>query len=354
MQIIRRNHAAGCGGIQQRERSGFFHGFPDEAAGNLLNRPVYYGVDQRPERVFTDDLTFRFLSGGSDFHQPEIEEPRCVENNLVIPGGGVNRFAFDPDLEIQRLGFRLQPFEQWPLKKALEFLSQTGYRSVEISLDHPDLQLSRITPKILSEVRSFLEETDLKVSAVSYLCRDKTLEDLTAHLRVGLNVAYEIGAPVFILCAGPLCDDPGGRNTRAALIEILNQAEERGIAVAVEPEPESVLHGLYEFSDLARRLAGSPLRLNLNLTHTAITEGSLDDVIENWSSYIVHVHVSDVRGREHAHLLPGDGYLDILSIVRKLREHNYNGDWTLDMTGQPDPPEQLAQKAIERCRGIFS
>jgi sugar phosphate isomerase/epimerase len=265
----------------------------------------------------------------------------------------VNRFAFDPDLEMQRLGFRLQPFEQWPLKNALEFLSKTGYKFVELNLDHPELQPAKITSKGISQIRSVLEEVGLTASAVSYLCKDKTIDTLSENLKSGLDLAFKIGAKVFILCAGPLCADPGGRNTRAALVEILNLAEECRIAVAVEPEPESTLHGLFEFSELARRLAGSPLRLNLNVAHTAITEGNLDEVIENWASYIVHVHLSDVRNREHAHLLPGDGHLDILSIVRKLREHNYDGNWTLDVTGQPGPPEQLAQQAIERCRSIF-
>jgi hypothetical protein len=37
-----------------------------------------------------------------------------------------------------------------------------------------------------------------------------------------------------------------------------------------------------------------------------------------------------------------------------LREHNYEGDLTIDLSGMDEAPDQLAKKAMERCREIFS
>lgn len=266
----------------------------------------------------------------------------------------MNRFAFNPEDELQKLGFRLRPFHSWSLEKALGFLADTGYHSVEFDLDHPELTPQKITAARLSKLRSTLDKVGLKVSAVSYTCNangDKPLEDI---LEKTLGIALDLNAAVLILCAGAQCDDQGGKKTLNALTTLLNTAEEKEVAIAIEPEPDSLFHGLYEFAELARRLTGSPLRLNLNVAHAAITEGNLSEVIEIWSSYIVHVHLSDVRNQKHAHLLPGDGYLDLRQVVKLLRGYHYDGDWTLDLTGNPASPDRLAHQAMQKCRELFS
>jgi sugar phosphate isomerase/epimerase len=148
--------------------------------------------------------------------------------------------------------------------------------------------------------------------------------------------------------------DPQGCSTFLALEELIRSAEGTGIVVALEPEPDTVINGIYEFSLIAAHMAGSPLGLNLDLGHAALTEGDPIAVIDEWSSFIMHVHVEDIRRPQHVHLLPGDGHLDLLRMIRKLRESGFAGDLTVDLFDILDAPDVWAQRAMERMRLLLA
>ena len=257
---------------------------------------------------------------------------------------------FQPVDNLNKLGFRLEGFRQWPLEKALAKIAQIGYCSVELCLEHPDLNPNSLTGDSIGRVKKGVQDSGLRISAVSYHCKRDGFSKTLQNKKLGIEMAQSIGAGVLVVGAPSTSADPQGCSTFLALEELVRSAEGSGVVIALEPEPDTVIHGIYEFSLLAAHLAGSPLALNLDLGHSALTEGDPLEVIQEWAPFIVHTHVEDIRKPNHTHLLPGDGHLDLLRMIKKLRETGYAGDLTIDLFDILDEPDVWAQKAMDRMR----
>ena len=255
-----------------------------------------------------------------------------------------------PADELNKLGFRLEGFRQWPMDKALAKIAQIGYHSVELCLEHPDLNPDSLTDKSIGRVKKGVEDSGLCISSVSYHSRQHDLAKALQNQKLGIAIAQSLGTGVLVVGAPSTDADPQGCATFLALEELVRSAEGTGVVVALEPEPDTVIHGIYEFSLLAAHLAGSPLALNLDLGHSALTEGNPLEVIQEWAPFIVHTHVEDIRKPHHTHLLPGDGHLDLLRMIKRLRETGYGRDLTIDLFDILDEPDVWAQKAMDRMK----
>lgn len=262
--------------------------------------------------------------------------------------------TFSGPEELSKLGFRLSGFLKWPLEKSIKCLAEAGYKSLDLCLGHPDMNPDKLSSAGISKIRKIIEANEMRISAVSYRGKNEDVDAALKKQRKGLGIAAELGSRILLVGTASEALDPDGQRTFRALEELLSEAESSGLTVAVEPEPETVLNGMYEFSMLASHVAGAPLGLNLNVAHAALTEGDVPAVIEEWAPFIVHAHISDVKKHEHAHLLPGDGHLDLCKVIMTLRENNYHGDLVLDLSETTEAPDQLAKKAMERFREILT
>jgi len=255
--------------------------------------------------------------------------------------------------ELEKLGFRLTGFRDWPVVRALHTLAGLGFRSVELSLDHPELDPETLTGEQITRVQAALADYRLRLSAVAYHPVSDCVDTAFRRQKRALAVAREFGASALVAGGVASARDSQGTAGLKALEDLVLAAEGAGLTVALEPAPDTVLDGMYEFANLARRLAGLPVSLTLNLGHVALTEGESPEVIEEWCSFITQVHVHDVIRPDPTHLLPGDGHLDLLRPIQKLRECGYTGDLTLDLYDIAAAPDEWAARAMERCRGLF-
>lgn len=256
--------------------------------------------------------------------------------------------------DLSNLGFRMAGFRDWPLGKSLQCISQAGYQSVELCLEHPEVDPGKLTAQDISRIKSTLEENHLRVGALSHCYQGDDFSEALEKQKGGLRLAQELGCRVLVLGTAASTADPDGHRTEEALAEILQTADGTGITVAVDPEPDTVFHGIFEFSMLASRMAGLPLGLNLNVGHAALTERDVCEVIQEWAPFIVHTHIGDVRRNEHKHLFPGEGHLDLRKLIAALREIGYQGDFTLDVSNCEDPPDKVAKQAIIKFREIIA
>jgi sugar phosphate isomerase/epimerase len=70
--------------------------------------------------------------------------------------------------------------------------------------------------------------------------------------------------------------------------------------------------------------------------------------IEKLKNHIVFVHAADNDGRTNAHLPPGDGSIDWVSVFQALRKHKYDGYINIDIGDCPD-----LEKAYFRSKEFF-
>ncbi len=261
--------------------------------------------------------------------------------------------SFNGADEAARLGYSLAGFTDWPLAKVIETIAGAAYKSVELCLDHPELDAGKLTDDHIDQINSLLKKHDLHVSAVSCHSNLEDMRLIFENRLHGIDLAVKLGSRFLVLGCVSEDFDPGGEKTRKHLAKLLQKADTNGVTIAIDPEPETVIHGYYEFSMLARQMTGMPLGLNLNLTHVTLTEKDVFAVIEEWAPFIVHTHISDCINNEHTHLIPGDGRLDLKAIMASLRKNHYRGDFVLNLTDNSGPPDELARIAMDRCQEIL-
>ncbi len=253
-------------------------------------------------------------------------------------------------IDFSKIGYNLVSFQSWTLEKAFKVIADVGYSTVELCLEHPEMDPEKLLNGDIARIKAALEENGLRTSAISCNCKDANLDATFSECVKALDVALELGTKIFTISAPPENLDPGGQLTRQTLSKLLQIADNKGIIIAIENEPDSVIHGFYDFSMLISELINLPLGLNLNLSHAALTEQDVAAVINEFASHIVHTSISDCRKNQHDHLIPGDGNLDIHGLIVSLNRNHYQGDYILSPTSVNQSPDQLAKAAMDWCR----
>ena len=138
-----------------------------------------------------------------------------------------------------------------------------------------------------------------------------------------------------------------------ALHELLDYAAERSIRIGIEYEPGLLIERYEELAALIDAMGSPNLGANLDLGHSHVLGEDPETVIGGLGSRIFHVHIEDIKGTKHYHLIPGTGDMDIPKLLATLTRHGYEGFVTVELYTYPDRPEQAATEAFEFLRKIL-
>ena len=158
--------------------------------------------------------------------------------------------SIDPSEEYARISFRLAAFKDLALDRAIDALSKSGYQAIELCLEHPDVDPEKLTGKKAEKVKKLLQDKQMRVSALSCHNKSDDIGVVFQRRMKALDLAEVLEVPLLIIGTAPESADPGGRRTYEGLNSLLQQAADKNLKVAIETEPDSVLHGYYDFSML--------------------------------------------------------------------------------------------------------
>ena len=176
--------------------------------------------------------------------------------------------------------------------------------------------------------------------------------------------------PAGLVClTGPAGDlDPieARRIVVAGLRELAAEAEQSGVAIALEPyqregmESWSLINTISEAVELIEEVGSPAVGIQFDVWHLWNTPDLFDE-IERESHRFLGVHINDYRSPTRGfadRLLPGDGVADVASILRALDRAGWSGYYDLEVfsdngawgTVYPDalwdvPPAELVARA---------
>ncbi len=140
------------------------------------------------------------------------------------------------------------------------------------------------------------------------------------------------GAPAVCLATGrPLPGNPPGQAYEYlldSLDSILDYAEECGIRVGIEYEPELLVECTEEVLALIEDVGRDSLGVNLDVGHAAVYGEDPAEAIRQSAGHITGVHLEDIVGGvrgKHYHRIPGEGDLDFRAIFDALDDIDYGG-----------------------------
>jgi sugar phosphate isomerase/epimerase len=271
------------------------------------------------------------------------------------------------------LAFSTNAYVRHDLPDAVRRIADQGYDGVEVLADDPHAYLPAFGDDDRRALQEALDDSGLAVSnvnantAMGYyddrppsaffepsLCTaDDAREWRVAYTTQAIDLADAIGAPAVCVASGrPL---PGNPPEQAyeylidSLHAVLDHAEECGVQVGVEFEPELLVEDVAETLALIDDVDRDHLGVNLDLGHAAVTGTDPADAVRQCAGRITGVHLEDIAGGvrgKHYHLVPGDGDLDFRPVFDALDDAGYDGWVTLELYTYPDEPDRAARDAM--------
>ena len=131
-------------------------------------------------------------------------------------------------------------------------------------------------------------------------------------------------------------------------------AEELGIKVLVEPEPDLLMERTAEFKPFIREIRSPLIGLNFDIGHFFCAGEDPVVALEELFEWVGHMHVEDIAPtREHNHLIAGQGAIDFAAVFGAMARLGYDGDISLELYPYVDTPDEAGEESLKHLRPLF-
>ena len=264
-------------------------------------------------------------------------------------------------------------FVKFSLFESIEKIAFLGFGGVEIMCDRPHLYPPDIGPGEMIRLRETLGKHNQKVTNLnsftlfavgdtylpSWIEPEKERREIRIqHTLKCLKVADALGCPnISVPPGGPL----GGMSRNAGmalfyqgLARVIPLAEELGVKILVEPEPDLLMENSAQFKSFIKDVKSAAVGLNFDIGHFFCAGEEPSAAFEELFEWVGHVHLEDIAAsRIHNHLIPGRGAIQFLDIFRTMVKLGYKGDISLELYPYVDTPEPAGRESLDYLKPLF-
>ncbi|CAB1074845.1 Uncharacterized isomerase/epimerase [Olavius algarvensis Delta 1 endosymbiont] len=270
-------------------------------------------------------------------------------------------------------GYSTNAFKNYSLNEAIEIIARIGFKGVEILGDRPHLYPPDFDEIQLTQLTEVLEKNDMKLTNLnsftlfavgdtylpSWIEPDKDRREIRIqHTLDSLKVAKQIGCPnISIPPGGPL--DGMARSQAMQLFHqgldrVVSLAEELGIRILVEPEPDLMIETTGQFKEFIKDVRSEAIGLNFDIGHFFCVGEDPKAAFEELFQWVGHVHIEDIDpDREHNHLIAGRGGIEFKDIFSSMAQLGYSGDISLELYTYQDNPEEAGRESLDYLQPLF-
>jgi len=272
------------------------------------------------------------------------------------------------------LGYSTNAFTRYSLIDALKRIAGIGFKGVEIMCDQPHLYPPEYDDLKLVQIRETLTRHGLHVTNLnsftlfavgdtylpSWIEPDPQRRRIRIdHTLACLHIAHKLGCRnISIPPGGPLNGTPRSRAMALfcdGLSQVIATAEELGVRLLVEPEPDLMIERTGEFQSFIKEIRSPAVGINFDIGHFFCAGEDPAEALETLFEWVGHIHLEDIgRSRIHQHLVPGDGAIDLKAVFQKMKTLAYQGDMTLELYTYANGPEIAGLKSLEHLQPLFS
>jgi sugar phosphate isomerase/epimerase len=279
-----------------------------------------------------------------------------------------------------KLAFSTNAFTRFSLTDAIRGIKEAGFAGVEILADAPHAYPDAIDAKLTDMIVKALQETGLGVSNVNCNCsfgywkdappepyfepslispNPKHREDRKRLILRGLQFAKDIGAQNVSITSGRMLGgmppEPAAKQFAESIKTVLDRAGALDVKVGIECEPGLYLEYVAELREWIDKLNHPWFGANLDVGHSQVIGESIPDAVKLLAGRIWNLHVEDIPGRKHYHMIPGTpgGTMPWEQLGEALRAIKYDRFLTVELYTETADPHNAARKSYEFLAKAF-
>ena len=277
-----------------------------------------------------------------------------------------------------KLAFSTNAYTNHSLTHALEGIQRAGFPAAEILADVPHAYPVQMDDSLTSSVVRDLERLKLAVSNINCNCsfgywkdappepyfepslispNPKHRADRIAMIQRTLQFARDIGARNISITSGRMLGGMPPERAARQFVEsikpVLDRADAMSVDVGIECEPGLYLEYVAELREWINRLNHPRLGANLDIGHSQVIGETIPYEVEMLRGRIWNMHVEDIPGRKHYHMIPGEGTLDWQSLKAALERISYDRYLTVELYTHTENPQEAAEKSFQYLVAVF-
>jgi sugar phosphate isomerase/epimerase len=276
-----------------------------------------------------------------------------------------------------RLAYSTNAYTRHGLGEAVESIAALGFAGVEILCDWPHWLPGRTSDAEAERLAERIAELGLGISNLnantanglfdplppesvfepSLSSRDPAVRRRRLDYSIAaLHLAARVGASNVSVTSGR--PESGGTPTQGlaffvdSLQRLCEAAEPLGVRVGVEYEPGLLVERARELAEVIDRVGSPLLGANLDIGHSWLDGESPEDAVGLLAGRIWNLHLEDIAGRKHFHLIPGEGDLPFGRYFAALDRARYDGWYTVELYTYPDVPEEAGRRSLAYLRAL--
>ncbi len=278
-----------------------------------------------------------------------------------------------------KLAYSTNAFTRTDLKSAIQKVAELGFDGVEILCDFPHWYPGHVSAEELQEYQALLSQVGLGVSNLNANTANIYFDPLPAenvfepslnstieehriwrqnYTIEALKLAKAVNARAVSVTSGhphnALEPEESVELFVDSLKVICREAERLGVPVGIEYEPGLLIERGSEALAVIEAVNSPMLGVNLDIGHSYLDGESAEGNIEAIAGRIWNVHVEDIRGRKHFHLVPGDGDLPFERYFKALANIGYDGYLTVEVYTFPNKPEEIGRRSLTYLKNLLS
>ncbi len=268
-----------------------------------------------------------------------------------------------------KLAFSTNAYLKFPFAQAAERIASVGYEGLELLADVPHAWPAGLLPEAKRGIRESLEKAGLRFSNVnafmmnaiadrrqpywypSFIDPEPNYRQVRIdHTRRALTLCAELGAPHITTEPGGPIEGMTRQQAIDLFVEVLKplaeHADQCGVLLLIEPEPELLLETTDQYLEVAERVGSPSIGLNFDIGHAYCVSEDLPAAIAKLAPHTKHYHVEDIAAsRKHHHLVPGTGAIDFAEVFQAIHKTGYDGWVTVELYPFQDDPDAAAREA---------
>lgn len=265
-----------------------------------------------------------------------------------------------------KLSFSTNAYRNYSIEDSIRSISSVGYTAIELMCDTPHA-FPPLSAEKINSIKKTLQENQMKISNLNgfMMCavndfhhpswiekNQKERNIRIQHTKYCIELASKLGVKtVSTEPGGPLLglsEKEGLELFYDGLNEVIPVAEKNNVKLLIEPEPGLLIENSSQFLNFMSRFNTKYLGLNFDVGHFFCVGEKPDELIKTLADFISHIHLEDIaESREHKHLIPGHGAIDLKKVFDAISDIDYKNYITIELYPYLDNPENAAKEAMQ-------